>query len=362
MKPIVPTSFQWLLQTLKEDINLLETVWFNGGFTELWSRLDMGKLVFEKPTERKTVLEAVDMLAAKALVRTFALCHIGPDLLLRPLSGLRAFLARKQLTDKLDFVQVLPSGYQHKRLHRISLICEQGLYQSIYSLLLNTGEVKPGMDERCYRKLKSEAARLVHGIEKSSELRVEQVKITFLLHDGCIYVQNIEECMLVPGQLLGCSNERMVKGRKPVSLRLPYKVHREAKSQMASPLRIRTPALTCPNSPSRRTSGEVHFPILPSSPRQLRGFSPNFKELLVMTMAKKRLASLRQSPRPFPLASIEEIRRDDDCFLEQVGIKRPAIKATVSEMCLSSASTNESAEIHQTIIPKQPSLFPRSYM
>ena len=362
MKPVTQMPFQWLLQTLKVDVNLLETIWFSGGYTELRAKHEMGKLVFEKPTERKPVRETLDQLASKALSPTLVLCRIGPDLLLRPLSDLRLFLERRLLIDKLEVVQMLPAGYRHKQLHRISLTCDRGLYESTYSLLLHTGEVKPGLDERCYRKLKSEAARLVHGIERSSELRVEQVGITFLRYSGDIYVQNIEDCMLVPDQFLGCSLASKSKGRKVISLRLPNKVHLETKSQMASPLRIRTPALTCPNSPLRRTSDSVRFPVLPSSPRQLRGFNPNFKELLVMTMAKKRINALRQSHRPVPLSSIEEVRRDDDRFFEFVGINKPMIKPSVSEICLSSASTNESTEVHQPAVPKQPSLFLRSYM
>lgn len=351
--------FQWLLQTLKADVNLLETIWFNGGFTELWAKHEMGKLVFEKSTERKSVRETIVQLAAKAPYQALVLCRAGSDLFLRPLSDLRLYLEKKLLIDKLEFIQILPAGYMHKRLHRMRLACDRGLYQSTYSVLLNTGEVRPGLDERCYRKLKAEAAKLIHGIERSSELRVEQVEITFLRYNGDIFVQNIEECMLVPDQLLGSSLARQSKGRKMISLRLPNRVNGEVKSHLASPLRIRTPALTCPNSPSRRTSGEVRLPALPSSPRQLRGFNPNFKELLVMTMAKKRLNVLRQSHRPFPLSSIEEARRDDDRFFEFVGISKPMIKPSVSEICLSSASTNESSEMHQPAVSKQPSLFPR---
>lgn len=341
MKPISQVTFQWLMQTVKGEVNLLETYWFSHGWADMYAHQDSGRLFLDRPSERITVKEVLDRLAEQSSSQTLGLCSLGQDLTVRPISDMGKLIEKKMLTEKLDLIQILPIGYHHTYFHRIRLTCVNNHYQSSYFLLLKTGENILGTNERYYRKLKAEASRLVHVIELSTELRVEQVEMTFVMGNGEMYLQNIRDCVLVPDYLLGSETERIRKNRMGFTVKGPCK----PRSTLASPLRIHTPALTSPNSPVRKTTEEdLHFPTLPS-PRSVRGFNPNFKELLLKTMAKKRLSVLRRAA-PFPLSSIEEVRRDDDRFFEMMGLVKPAVK-TVSDICLSTASTNESAEIYR---------------
>ena len=347
-----PVAFPALLRALAAHHSFcpaLETLFFRHSLLDCWFHPSPDQSVSIDP-DPATVKLALDRLADSHPLDTVCLYSTSDTEGVRTLKELRTASDRRLFAERIRRVQVLPPGYEHKRIHCLDLKFVHKAYECGYTLK-EENRVKECTNDRWFLKLKEVSMRVIREVEAATGLRLTQCQMAFVMPEGRCVLQSIASCVLVPESAL------LAEGlcTPPMSPRVASP-RQSPDSSLNSPLRIRTPAYTCPSSPQHSLSSrdESHRSPLASP---VRFFGLNFKEMIAKSVEKGR--RLREVGRSRPKVDIDEVVKDDETFFQYVGVSenhevtpsKARLGLSVStDHCTSTASTHTSSPL---LIPKQ---------